>query len=169
MSKRAKYILGISILVLGLLAVYWWTTSESQNVILVTVDNNLDLEKVKIEFGFYNSSPGNDFDLTKNGLDKVVFKNTSRPFETICGENDFYLTYDDRYYTVLRHFIPNDFYDGIPEPHKYHFDLKMKNDSIYLALKITGQDGEVREKKLMKIETSKENFWGSLIQTTNDK
>jgi hypothetical protein len=45
----------------------------------------------------------------------------------------------------------------------------MKNDSIYLALKITGQDGEVREKKLMKIETSKENFWGSLIQTTNDK
>ncbi len=161
MSKRTKYLLGLLIILAGLFIAYKWTTKQTENEIIVTVDNSINIDKVKIEFGFYNSNSGNDFNLTKNGLGKIVFQNTSRPFETICGENDFYLTYDNKYYTVLRHFIPNDFFDGIPKPHKYHFDLKMKNEDIYLKLKVIGPDGDERENKLLKIENSKENFWGS--------
>jgi len=165
---RKKYIFGFCFLLFGLLAIYKWTVKQSENEILVTVDKHLDINKVKIEFGIYNSILGNDLDLTKNGLDKIIYKNAILPFETICGENDFYMTYDNKYYTVLRHFIPNDFYDGIPKPHKYHFDLKLQNECIYLNVKITGQYEDEIEKKLIKIESSKENFWGSQLKTTNE-
>ena len=168
MTNRTKYILGFGIFFIGLFVVYNCTTKLSKNEIIVTVDNSLNIEKVKIEFGFYNSfNLENDSNLTRNGLNKVVFKKTSIPFEIICGENDFYLTYDSRYYTVLRHFIPNDFLTGEPQPHKYHFDIRKKNDNIYLKLKITGQNGEEIEKELMKIEASKENFWGLPKNRTN--
>jgi hypothetical protein len=168
MNKRTKYLLGLLIILSGLFIAYKWTTKQSENEIIVTVDNNLNIDKVKIEFGFYNSNSGNDFNLTENGLGTIVFQKTSRPFETICGENDFYLTYDNKYYTVLRHFIPNDFFDGIPKPHKYHFDLKMDNEDIYLKLKIIGPDGVEIENKLLKIENSKNNFWGSQKHLTSD-
>jgi hypothetical protein len=169
MRNKTKYIIAFGILLVGLFVAYKLVVSLSKNEIIVTVDNNLDIDKVKIEFGFYSINSGNDFNLTKNGLEKVVYEKTPRPFETICGENDFYLTYDNKYYTIFRHFIPNDFYDGIPKPHKYCFDLKKKNENICVKLKIIGQDGEELNRKLLKIENSKENIWGSQKHLGNDK
>jgi len=169
MKNKTKYIITFCILVVSLFAVYKLAVTPSKNKIIVTVDNNLELDKMKIEFGYYDSSSGNDFNLTKNGLQKIVYKKTSQPFETLCGENDFYLTYDNEYYTVFRHFIPNDFYDGVPKPHKYHFDLKKENEDIHLEIEIVGRDGEKRKMKLLKIENSIENFWGSQKHLTIDK
>jgi len=171
MRNKTKYIIFFGILLVGLFVAYKLAVSPSKNEIIVTVDNNLDIDKVKIELGFYSANSGNDFNLTKNGLMEVVYEKTSRPFETICAENDFYLTYDNKYYTIFRHFIPNDFRDGIPKPHKYCFDLKKENENIFVKLKIIGQDGDGEgvNRKLLKIENSKENIWGSQKYLDNDK
>jgi hypothetical protein len=88
----------------------------------------------------------------------------AKSFETICGENDFLVVYDNRFYTVVRHFIPNDFYDGIPEPHTYNFDFKKIGDKIHLTLKIEGQDGEKIERDLVDVAGAINNIWGRQIE-----
>ena len=81
-------------------------------------------DKIRIDQGFYSIREGSDENLIKMGLNKVIYKDSKEAsFETICGENDFLVVYDNEYYTILRHFIPNDFYDGIPEPHTYNFNF----------------------------------------------
>ena len=103
---------------------YFGTQQKGSNKIRVTVDNSLSVDKVKIEKGFYSINSGSDQNLVKTGLDKVVFfQKPNDGFETICGENDFYIIYDNEYYAIVRHFIPNDFKDGIPKPHTYNFNL----------------------------------------------
>ena len=57
---------------------------------------------------------------------------------------------------------------GLPQPHKYYFNLVRDNADIILKLEIVGPDGEEREKKLLTIESSKENFWGSEKHLKND-
>jgi hypothetical protein len=42
------------------------------------------------------------------------------------------------------------------------------NADIILKLEIVGPDGVEREKKLLTIESSKENFWGSEKHLKND-
>ncbi len=169
MKTKTKYAIGLLILTVVIIVFYKLTFRQSGNEIEVTVDKNLTIDKVKIEFGFYNSSSGNDFSLTQNGLSKTVFNGgNAKDFETICGENDFYLTYDNKYYTVLRHFIPNDFVTGEPQPHKYHFNFTKDKNEINLKLEIIGPDGEEREKKLLLIESSKKNFRGSQKHLKND-
>jgi hypothetical protein len=169
MTTKKKYILGLLALIVIMFFTYFMTNRHSENEIMVTVDNKLNIDKVKIQFGFFNSNSGNDFSLTQNGLSKTVYNcGDKKDFETICGENDFYLTYDNKYYTVLRHFIPNDFVTGLPQPHKYYFNLVRDNADIILKLEIVGPDGEEREKKLLTIESSKENFWGSEKHLKND-
>ena len=125
MGKKA-IIISLAVVILTALATYFYfgTRQEIPNTIKVTVDSSLSLDKVKIEKGFYSINSGTDENLIKMGLDKVVFfSKPNNGFETICGENDFYVTYDNQYYAIIRHFIPNDFYDGVPKPHTYNFHL----------------------------------------------
>jgi len=149
---------------------YFGTRQESSNTIKVTVDSSLSLDKVKIEKGFYSINSGSDENLIKIGLDKVVFLNKpNNGFETICGENDFYLTYDNQYYAIVRHFIPNDFYDGNPKPHAYNFHLYKQADKIKLTVDIVGQDGERFERQLANVAYANENLWGRPIATLSAK
>jgi hypothetical protein len=149
---------------------YFGTQQKGSNKIMVTVDNSLSVDKVKIEKGFYSINSGSDQNLVKIGLDKVVFlKTPSDGFETICGENDFYVTYDNEYYTIVRHFIPNDFYDGITKPHTYNFNFRKQADKIKLSVDIVGQDGEKFEKQLEHVSNANENLWGRPIQISNNK
>jgi hypothetical protein len=102
----------VSITVIALIAlptyIYFRTQQKVVNKIRVTVDSSLAVDKVKIEKGFYSINSGSDQNLVKIGLEKVVFLNKPNDgFETICGENDFYVIYDNEYYTIIRHFIPN--------------------------------------------------------------
>jgi hypothetical protein len=141
----------------------------------VTVDSSLSINKVKIEKGFYSINSGSDENLIKMGLDKVVFlKKPNDGFETICGENDFFVTYDNQYYAIVRHFIPNDFYDGIPKPHTYNFHLYKQADKIKLSVDIVGQDGERFERQLANVAYANGNLWGrpipaSSVKDTTDK
>ena len=152
-----------------LIYIYFGTQQKGSNKIRVTVDNSLSVDKVKIEKGFYSINSGSDQNLVKIGLDKVVFfQKPNNGFETICGENDFYVIYDNEYYAIVRHFIPNDFYNGIPTPHTYNFNLHKQADTIKLTVDIVGRDGEKFEKKLAHVSNANENLWGRPIQSSSN-
>ncbi len=147
---------------------YLGTQQNGSNKITVTVDNSLSVDKVKIEKGFYSINGGSDQNLIKIGLDKVVFfQKPNNGFETICGENDFFVTYDNQYYAIVRHFIPNDFYDGIPKPHTYNFNLYKEDNKIKMTVDIVGQDGEKFEEQLEDVANANENLWGRPIKVSN--
>ena len=149
---------------------YFATQQKSSNKIRVTVDGSLSIDKVKIEKGFYSINSGSDENLIKIGLDEVVFpQKQNEGFETICGENDFYVCYENQYYAIVRHFIPNDFYDGIPEPHTYNFHLFKQEDKIKLTVDIVGQDGERLERQLANVAYANENLWGRPIAASSAK
>jgi hypothetical protein len=70
MTTKKKYILGLLALTVIMFFTYFMTNRHSENEIMVTVDNKLNIDKVKIQFGFFNSNSGNDFSLTQNGLSR---------------------------------------------------------------------------------------------------
>lgn len=129
------------------------------------MDNSLTSDKVRIDKGFYSINSGSDENLIRLGLNEIIYTdNKAKSFETICGENDFLVVYGNQLYAVVRHFIPNDFYDGIPEPHTYNFDLKRSGDKIHLTLNIEGQDGEKIERDLVDVADANNNIWGRQIE-----
>ena len=160
----------MTVIALTALLIYFYfeIQENGSNKIRVTVDNSLSVDKIKIEKGFYSINEASDQKLVKIGLDKVVFfQKPNDGFETICGENDFYVIYDNEYYAIIRHFIPNDFYDGIPKPHIYNFNLYKDADKIKMTVDIVGQDGEKFTEQLAHVADAKENLWGRLIQVSN--
>jgi hypothetical protein len=165
MTKKKLIIFGIVAAIIGALSFYYIFIKEDQNKLFVTVDNTLISDKIRIDEGFYSINSGSDDNLIKLGLGKTVYSdNNAKSFETICGENDFLVVYDNQFYTVVRHFIPNDFYDGIPKPHKYNFDFKRIEDKIHLTLNIEGQDGEKIERELVNVSDANNNIWGRQIE-----
>jgi hypothetical protein len=165
MNKKKVLKFGFLALIFGGLLAYYLLNKKDQNQLIVTVDKSLSTDKIRIDQGFYSINEGSDENLIKMGLDKVVYRDRKAiSFETICGENDFLVVYDNEYYTIIRHFIPNDFYDGIPEPHTYNFDFKRTGDKINLTLNIEGQDGEKFERVMAKVTDANKNIWGRQIE-----
>lgn len=165
MDKKRIIKFGLVIVIVGGLLTYLLTSKADQNQLVVVVDNSLDIDKIRIDKGFYSINEGTDENLLKMGLDKVVYSDRkAKSFETICGENDFLVVYNNGFYAIFRHFIPNDFYDGIPEPHTYNFNFKKIGDKINLTLNIEGEDGEKSERVMTKISDANKNIWGKLIE-----
>ena len=136
------------------------------NSIMVKVDDNLNIDLVKIQYGFYSGNEKSDKKLVDNGLGQTVFENNkSNYFNTICGENDFLVTYSDEYYVKVRHFIPNNFTDGIPDKHNYNFKILNNTDGLLLILEIIGPDGETIKKDFSKIKDAGINIMGKKNKT----
>jgi hypothetical protein len=164
MVFKVKTIVIIAITLICGLMVYLFIY-KTKNIIIIEVSENLNIELVKIQYGFYSGNSPNDKSLVEKGLKQTVFENgKSISFETICGENDFLITYDNEYYIKVRHFIPNNFTDGLPEPHEYHFNLKKTKEEIELLLEIKGQDGLKTTKKMSKISEAENNQQGQKIE-----
>jgi len=156
---------GLFALIIGGLLAYFLLNRKDQNQLIVTTDSSLSTDKIRIDQGFYSINEDSDENLIKIGLDKVVYSDSkAKSFETICGENDFLVVYDNEFYAIVRHFIPNDFYDGIPEPHTYNFDFRRTGDKINLTLNIEGQDGEKFERVMAKVTDANKNIWGRQIE-----
>ncbi len=145
-----------TVLLISLLCQFLISCNSVDNSITVAVDDGLDLNAVKIQYGFYSGNEKSDKKLVEEGLDKTVFENNkARSFKTICGENDFLVTYQNEYYVKVRHFIPNDFYNGIPESHEYNFELKNDQNGLLLILNIVGLDGEIITAEFAEITQTK--------------
>tara|TARA_Y100001954_G_C15405004_1_gene404584 strand:+ start:62 stop:520 length:459 start_codon:yes stop_codon:yes gene_type:complete len=89
--------------------------------------------------------------------DKIIYENLSKGklvFNGIYstwipynyGENDFLITYDDKYYGFFRHFKHNIF-----ETHSYSLELFQNNDTIKCKVLIEGPDKMERIIKMKKI------------------
>ncbi len=162
-TRILKY--GFAAVIVGGLLTYFLLFKNDQNQLFVTVDNSLSSGKIRIDKGFYSINEGSDENLIKMGFDNVVYSdNKATSFETICGENDFLVVYDNECYAIVRHFIPNDFYDAIPEPHTYNFDFKKIGDNINLTVNIEGQDGEKFERVMVNVADANNNIWGKQIE-----
>ena len=116
---------------------YAMWNSNSQEV---KVDSPLSIKKVKIEYG-------NSANTSNRPNDKIQFINHSkytvlydgRNWKDLIpneyGENDFLITYDERYYLQFRHFKTNRSHQ-----HEYRFHLFENNDKVFVNIKIVGRD-----------------------------
>lgn len=147
------------------LLLYFFVFKQRENSVVVTVDANLSLRKVRIERGGYSINSDSDEALLAFGLQEKVFVNGEAVFfEKRCGENDFLVVYDGRYYAIIRHFIFNDFYNGIPEAHSYYFDFKEDYGRIRLSLKVKGEFAERFEVDLISVDNAAYSLWGRPLE-----
>jgi len=120
----------------------------NSNNIEVRVDTPLTKDKVKIEFG-------NSVNTINRSTDSDLFNNREKysviydgePKEEMIneyGENDFLITYDNKYYFSFRQFKFNRRHQ-----HDYNFHLYEKGDKIILQVNIKGQDGMVFERPML--------------------
>jgi len=120
------------------------------NSIDVKTDSPLTNDKVKIEFGVSVNTINrlNDTDLFEN-REKYLVLYDGKPKEKIIneyGENDFLVTYDDKYYFSFRQFKLNRRHQ-----HNYNFYFFENNGRIFLRVDIKGRDGMKFERPMLDI------------------
>ena len=100
----------------------------------VEAENQLDVEKVIVYQGYYTINRKSDAEMFDNKFDKVVFDgNGTGKIKTEYGENDFLVTYDNKYYFQFRQFCTND-----NDYYKYNLKVLKKANRIYLKANIEG-------------------------------
>ncbi len=112
----------------------------------------LDRSKIKVEFGSFTINRKDDSELftAKSVLLYDRGRAIKRP-ETDHGENDFLVTYDNRYYLSFRHFITN-----CNRQHNYYFYLYEEGGDVRLKVRIAGKDKMFFERPMQKISRAKE-------------
>jgi|TARA_Y100000766_G_C18671322_1_gene490141 hypothetical protein len=149
MKKRILIFSGLLILFLSGLSFFYLTQVNPDflrlnngNTVTVSTDNNFSIDKVKIEFGISINTINrqNDLDLFTNKSKYTTIYNgsSSRKIKTDFGENDFLITYDDKYYLSFRQFILSDFSGGYPADNQYSFCFYLKDQQLHLKVDITG-------------------------------
>jgi hypothetical protein len=109
------------------------------NTINVTADSSLTTDKVKIEFGISVNTinrPSDSLLFVNREKYIVLFDGESK--ESMIndyGENDFLITYNNKYYFSFRQFKFNRSHQ-----HNYNFHFYQKNDTIFIQADIRGKD-----------------------------
>lgn len=120
------------------------------NYIIVTADKPLTQNKVKIEFGISVNtiSRSTDTELFTNQEKYTVLYDGETKNEMIndYGENDFLITYDNKYYFSFRQFKFNRRHQ-----HDYNFHFYQKDNIIYIRANIKGQDAMKFENPMLDI------------------
>lgn len=102
-----------------------------------------------------------DATLIIHGLPEKVFEHGAPScFEKRMGENDFLVVYNELYYAVFRHFILNDFFDGIPEGHAYHFNISKVDEQLIMSVIIKGEFAEQFKRRLVPIAEAPYSLYG---------
>jgi hypothetical protein len=159
LNKRQKIVIVLSILTLisvwGLFYInrhYYiiWNANTTE----VKTDKKLDPNKIKIYFGI-------SVNTINRSNDEFVFKNMGK-YLTIYdgneknkifneyGENDFLVTYDDKFYLTFRHFKLHH-----RSQHNYNFNFKKRKKSVILEVNIEGQDKMKFKHKMIPIAEAK--------------
>lgn len=103
----------------------------------VKTDDNLEKQKVKIETGYFTVNRKSDAELFDGKNKTEIFFNGQKTglLKTGYGENDFLITYDNKYYYQFRHFIFNRH-----DKYSYNYTLLKKADTIYIEADIQGDN-----------------------------
>jgi len=151
MKKRVILILLLIAILLGRIIYLNYnqlTLLWNLNSVEVTVDKPLNSDKIKIEYGvsanYYNrfiidSIPHREkyTVLIFDGEDK-----NEVPYE--YGENDFLITYDNKYYLTFRHFKTN-----WRRYHDYNFRFYKKGNKIFIRGDIKGYYSETFDRPMI--------------------
>ena len=138
--RRKFLIASVIIVTIGLIGFYFFNKRfklVDLSSINVSAENNLSKSKVKIKRGFYSINRTSDQELfSSNNSDRTVYDGIQNGLlKTDYGENDFLITYDDKYYFQFRHFIFNN-----NNQHSYNFTLFKRQDTMYVRTDIKGKD-----------------------------
>lgn len=100
----------------------------------IETENQLDIKKVIVYQGYYTINRKNDAEMFANKSHEVVFNgNGTGKIKTEYGENDFLVTYDNKYYFQFRQICTND-----NDYYKYNLKILKKANKIYLKADIDG-------------------------------
>jgi hypothetical protein len=104
----------------------------------VKASDDLQSDKVNIKKGFFSINRKNDAELFDNLNKTITIFNGQKTglIKTDYGENDFLITYDNKYYFQFRHFIFNSH-----DKYSYNYILSKKADTIYIQADIKGNGG----------------------------
>ena len=155
MKRRNKIIIvGLLLLAAGGLGIWkfnkeFWLLWDS-NSVNVTTESPLTAAKVKIEFGISVNTinRSTDSDLFKS-REKYTILFDGMPRDNMIndyGENDFLITYDNKYYFSFRQFKFNRRHQ-----HDYYFHFYQKDGKIFVRADIKGQDAMKFERPMLKI------------------
>ena len=138
--KKKLIIATVILVTIGVIGFYFFNRNfklVDLSTISVSTDNDLSKSNVQIKRGFYSIDRKNDQELFLNDNgDRTVYDGMQNGLlNTDYGENDFLITYDNKYYFQFRHFIFNS-----NNQHSYNFSLFKKKDSIYVKADIKGED-----------------------------
>ena len=156
MNKRNKIIIwGLLLFILGGL-VLWKFNKDllllwNSNSVNVTTESPLIVDKVKIEFGIIINkiNRSTDNDLFK-GQEKYTILFDGKLKDKMIndyGENDFLITYDNKYYFSFRQFKYNRRHQ-----HDYNFHFYQKDGKIFVQGDIKGQDAMKFERPMLEID-----------------
>ncbi len=169
MKKRTLILSGMLLLLLG--GIGLWELNKdflllwNSNSINVTTDKPLTTDKVKIEFGISVNTinRSTDLDLFKNRAKYFVLYDgkTKESMINDYGENDFLITYDNKYYMSFRQFKFNRRHQ-----HYYNFHFFQKNDKLFVRADIQGEDDMKFEQQLLDISLADKFRGNSVIDST---
>ena len=154
MKSRILIILGLLVFVVCGLG-FWKLSKDflllwNMNSIKVTAENPLTVDKAKIMFGVSVNTINRptDIDLFSNIEKYMVLYDGKKKDNMIndYGENDFLITYDNKYYFSFRQFKLNRRHQ-----HSYKFHFFEKNNRIFIKVNIEGQDAMKFERPMLEI------------------
>ena len=131
----------------------------NKNTIEVEVEGDLDKEKIEIRL----SIRGTEFDDIK-----IYNKDSVNTIPKAYGENEWFISYDEKNYGVFRHFKTNNWHD-----HHYSFVFYKKDEQVFCDVQITGPDQmdkrTIRLDKRMKTDVGSEIYKGDTLKVIPEK
>lgn len=119
-------------------------------------DQKLDVGKVKIFFGIsVNTISRSNDEAVFMEMDKylTVFDGSDQnKIFNEYGENDFLVTYDDKYYLTFRHFKTRN-----RAQHEYQFNFTKKGNKVLLNVDIEGRDNMKFSHEMIPIAKAKKH------------
>jgi hypothetical protein len=98
----------------------------------IEVETPLNIKKVKVYQGYYSINRKSDAEMFNDTSNQVVFDGKGNgKIKTEYGENDFLVTYDNKYYFQFRQFCTND-----NDYYKYNLKVLKKANKLYLKVVI---------------------------------
>lgn len=120
------------------------------NTINVTAEQPLTPDKVKIEFGIsvntINRDTDTDLFADKSKYTVLFAEQKTNSLINDYGENDFLITYDNKFYFSFRQFKLNRRHQ-----HDYNFHFFQRGNKIYIRADINGQDAMEFERHMIDI------------------